>query len=187
MPIRASHIAGLISIIVTFGIGIGSARAPQAGESFRNGVFKNKVVSATTPHLEVRATLSDTEVASGARISIALDIRPKAKMHLYAPGGSYRAVAVRVESQPSIQVHDVVYPKPEDYFFAPLNEHAQVYSEPFRLALDLTVAESVDLKAPQRLPSRLTIKGSLEYQACDDKFCYLPTSVPFQWTLKINR
>ena len=127
--------------------------------------------------------LSDTEVASGARISIALDIRPKAKMHLYAPGGSYRPVAVRVESQPLIQVHDVVYPKPEDYFFAPLNEHAQVYSEPFRLALDIIVADSTD----QQPPSRLTIKGSLEYQACDDKFCYLPTSVPLQWTVKIKR
>jgi hypothetical protein len=31
----------------------------------------------------------------------------------------------------------------------------------------------------------MTIKGSLDYQACDDRMCYLPASVPFQWTLTV--
>ena len=30
-----------------------------------------------------------------------------------------------------------------------------------------------------------TIDGTLDYQACDDSVCYLPVSVPFQWTLKV--
>ena len=30
----------------------------------------------------------------------------------------------------------------------------------------------------------LTIKGTLRYQACDDKVCFRPTSVPVEWSLK---
>jgi DsbC/DsbD-like thiol-disulfide interchange protein len=145
------------------------------------------VVSAATAHLEVRATLSETAVAPGARISIAVDITPKAKMHVYAPGGQYRPVAIRIDPQPFVRAHDVVYPKPEDYFFEPLNEHAQVYSAPFRLVQDITVAEASDQKTPPRPPARLTLKAVLEYQACDDKLCYLPVSIPLQWTIKVAR
>jgi len=170
-----------------------SAARPGAAQGREGGSIsqseppsKAAVVLASTRHLSVRATLSDTEVTPGARISLVVEITPNAGMHVYAPGGTYRPVAVRLQPQPFVRAHDVVYPKPEDYFYEPLNEHAMVYSEPFRLLQDLTVGETVDPKAPFRA-SRVTLTGVLEYQACDDKFCYLPTSVPLQWTVKIKR
>jgi Disulphide bond corrector protein DsbC len=158
------------------------------GESPRKDPPANAaVLSADTKHVEVRATLSDTEVRPGARISIAIDITPKAKMHVYAPGGKYTPVTLQIQPQPFVNAHDVVYPPAEDYFFEPLNEHVQVYSEPFRLVLDVTLGEVSDQKRPASMPSRLTLKGTLDYQACDDKLCYLATSVPLQWTVKIKR
>ena len=78
----------------------------------------------------------------------------------------------------------MVYPPAKDYFFEPLREHAQVYSEPFRLVLDVTIGNR-NMSAP--MPSRLTLKATLDYQACDDRICYLATSVPLQWTVKITR
>jgi hypothetical protein len=30
------------------------------------------------------------------------------------------------------------------------------------------------------------IHGTLKYQACDDKICYLPQTVPLEWTLKLE-
>ena len=30
----------------------------------------------------------------------------------------------------------------------------------------------------------LTIKGTLRYQACDDKVCFRPTNVPVEWTVR---
>ena len=53
--------------------------------------------------------------------------------------------------------------------------------------LDVTVGQTPDQHVQLRGRSRLKLKGVLDYQACDDKFCYLPTSVPFEWTLKITR
>jgi len=175
-------------IAVMLGIGIGSAQSSNARETPRKDPAANAaVVSADTKHVAVRATLSDTEVTPGARISVAVDITPKARMHVYAPGAKYAPVTLRIQPQPFVKAHDVVYPPSEDYFFEPLNEHAQVYSEPFRLVLDVTIGEVSDQKKSAPMPSRLTLKGTLDYQACDDKFCYLATSVPLQWTVKIKR
>jgi hypothetical protein len=144
-------------------------------------------VSAETRHVDVRATLSDTEVRPGARISVAVDITPKAGMHVFAPGAKYTPVTFVIQPQLFVQAHDVVYPPAEDYFFAPLNEHAPVYGKPFRLAFDLTIGEVGDRKMSAPKPSRVTLKGTLRYQACDDRVCYLAASVPFQWTVKIER
>jgi len=31
-----------------------------------------------------------------------------------------------------------------------------------------------------------TPKGTLHYQACDDKVCYRPETIPVQWTLSLT-
>ena len=168
-------------VAVALGVTAGNA-LPTAGQS-----PKGSAVTASTKHLSVKATLSDAEVSPGTKISITFDVAPKARMHVYAPGGQYRAVAARLGLQPLLTVHEVVYPKAQTYFFEPLNERALVYSEPFQLVLDMTVGETTEQQAQLRARSRLTLKAALEYQACDDRFCYLPTSVPFEWNLKIKR
>ena len=154
---------------------------PMAGQG-----PKGSAVTASTPHLSVQATLSNAETAPGSKISITFDVTPKARMHVYAPGGQYRVVTVKLDPQPLLKVHELVYPKAQTYFFEPLNERALVYSEPFQLVQDLTVGETAEQQAKLR-GSRLKLKGVLDYQACDDKFCYLPTTVPFEWSLKITR
>ncbi len=31
----------------------------------------------------------------------------------------------------------------------------------------------------------IAIRGELKYQACDEKICYVPTSVPVSWELQV--
>ena len=45
---------------------------------------------------------------------------------------------------------------------------------------DITAGETAAQQAALRARSRLTIKGTLEYQACDTNVCYLPVSIPFE-------
>ena len=33
---------------------------------------------------------------------------------------------------------------------------------------------------------KLTIEGALKYQACDDRICYPPETVPVRWTLQVE-
>ena len=39
----------------------------------------------------------------------------------------------------------------------------------------------------EREVTMLTIKGILNYQACDDKLCFTPQSVPLTWTVTLRQ
>jgi DsbC/DsbD-like thiol-disulfide interchange protein len=146
-----------------------------------------RVISRTTPHLAFAATLSPEIIGPGTRASIVIDVTPKKGMHVYAPGSIYRPIAIAVEPNSLLRVHDPVYPKPTLYVFKPLNEEVLVYSAPFRIVLDITAGDTAADQARLRARSRLTIKGKLDYQACDETVCYLPTSVPLEWTVRVKR
>ena len=133
------------------------------------------------------ARLSHAAIGPGTRMSLVVEISPKKGMHVYAPGGQYRPVVVSVAPDRALTVHDVVYPTPTKFEFKPLNETWLVYGAPFRLVLDLTVGDTAEQRADLRTRSTLPIKGKLDYQACDDSVCYFPTSIPFEWIVKVMR
>ena len=119
-------------------------------------------------------------------MSLVFEITPKQGMHVYAPGTQYRAVTIAIEPDPLLKVHETVYPEPSRYRFEPLNEEVLVYATPFRLLIDITAGGTPAQQARLRPGARRLIKGELEYQACDDTVCYLPVTVPFQWTVRIK-
>ena len=144
-----------------------------------------RVISRATPHLTFSATISPGIIVPGARISIAVDVVPKKGMHVYAPGTQYRPVVIRLKGDPPLRVRNSVYPKPTVYRFKPLHEDVLVYDGPFRLVVEAIASDAIALRAHLRGRRQMTIKGTLDYQACDDRMCYLPASVPFQWTLRV--
>jgi cytochrome c biogenesis DsbD-like protein len=94
-------------------------------------------------------------------------------------------VSIRLQPGSLLRIHGSIYPKPTLYTFKPLKEDVLVYDAPFRLVVDVVAADFDALRAELRGRSQITIKGTLDYQACDDGVCYLPASVLFQWTLKV--
>ena len=144
-------------------------------------------LSRETPHLTVRGTAPSTPIEPGARFSIVFDVSPKTGMHIYAPGSQYRAVAVALQPHALVRVHDPVYPKATPYLFKPLNEEVPVYAMPFRLVVDVTPGETAAQRSELRGRGRVTITGTFEYQACDDRVCYFPASIPFEWTMRLTR
>jgi hypothetical protein len=56
-----------------------------------------------------------------------------------------------------------------------------------RLSRDLTIGQQAEfgpLLGPERM---LTVEGSFRYQACDEKECFPPRSIPLMWTFKIDQ
>jgi hypothetical protein len=78
------------------------------------------------------------------------------------------------------------YPASEIYFFEPLKERVPVYQKPFRLLQEVVVEATPDAQAAWKGKDALTVRGVLEYQACDDKICYNPVTVPLSWSLKLR-
>lgn len=143
--------------------------------------------TAQTAHLSLRSWAGDDTLAPGRHVSLVVDVTPATGMHVYAPGAtSYRVVALVVDETPGVRVLETGYPASETYFFAPLNERVPVYQKPFRLTREVYVEASPEAAAALGTRTSLTLSGRLEYQACDDKICYNPTSVPLSWTLAIG-
>ena len=139
------------------------------------------IVARNTPHLSFIASLSPDVVKQGGRLTLIVDVTPKKRMHVYAPGTNYRAITVTLNRNAALTPSKPVYPKPSIYFFKPLKEQVFVYDDPFKLTMTIGVG------ALQPRTARLKISGTLSYQACDDRVCYLPESVPLEWNLRVAR
>jgi peroxiredoxin len=97
----------------------------------------------SSPQIQITSYATDQTVALGTHFSLVLDITPGPLMHVYAPGVvGYKAIGLTIRAQPGMLIREARYPKPEDYFFQPLNEHVAVYQRPFRVVQDLAVDAS---------------------------------------------
>ena len=144
-------------------------------------------VRSDTMHLTLQTSISDTSVAPGKRISLVFDVKPKRNMHVYAPGRhDYQVIAARLDPQPWLKVMPPRYPASEIYHFKELNERVATYGKAFRLVQDVTVLATQEVQKQLATTPTITLSGSLEYQACDDKVCYAPTSVPIRFTLTVQ-
>jgi DsbC/DsbD-like thiol-disulfide interchange protein len=127
-----------------------------------------------TLHLKVTTSVS-AKPARGGQTSLFVDVEPKPTMHVYAPGqDGFIVVTLTLDKDPAFTAATAKFPTPEKLLFEPLNETQLVYSKPFRIVQDITRVKQ----------GPLTVKGTLRYQACDDKVCYRPTNVPVEWTLR---
>ena len=141
----------------------------------------------SSPQVEVTSFVTDSTVAPGTHFSIVLDIKPAKGVHVYAPGVTgYKPIALSVAPAPNLIIRDARYPHPEDYHFKPLNEHVPVFQRPFRIVQDVMLDPSREGSAALKDVTTLTIKGRFEYQACDDKVCFLPQTTPLEWTINLK-
>ena len=58
--------------------------------------------------------------------------------------------------------------------------------KPFTLVQEVVLEGTPQAQAAFRGKNAVTVSGALEYQACDDKICYNPTTVPLSWTLNLR-
>jgi peroxiredoxin len=141
----------------------------------------------STPQLDVTTYPSNPAVAVGNRFSLVFEVTPKPGMHVYAPGAtSYRIIKATIAEQPYVRALPLTYPASEIYHFVPLDERVPVYMKPFTLVQEVVVDGSLEAQKVLRGQETLVVNGTLEYQACDDKLCYNPVSVPLTWTLQLR-
>jgi peroxiredoxin len=157
----------------------------------RLGKLGSSVDAAATKisaaHVTLTTYVTDREAAPGTHFSLVLDIVPGPRVHVYAPGVSgYKPIALTVEPQPALVARAPQFPKAEDYFFKPLNEHVAVYQKPFRIVQDLEIDPAPQAAAALKDRTAMTIAGALTYQACDDALCFTPQSVPLTWTIGLR-
>jgi Disulphide bond corrector protein DsbC len=118
-------------------------------------------------------------VKPGQTVKLFVDVTPRPKMHVYAPGAKdYLPIALELNS-PGVRAGKLTYPASQDWYFEPTKEHVPVFNAPFRLTQDI----AVDANGK---PGTLYVTGVLKYQACDDTICYNPVTAPVSWTINVK-
>jgi DsbC/DsbD-like thiol-disulfide interchange protein len=169
------------ALALTVAIGITVTAVPSAGA-------RSAAEPTTTRHLHVATSASADAVAPGGRVSLVVEITPKPNMHVYAPGQKdFIPVSLTLASTDAVKAETAQFPAAEKLVVKDLGEMHLVYSRPFRIVQDVTIATSRALinRSGTRGAS-LTVKGTLKYQACDNTICYAPVSVPVTWTLALQ-
>lgn len=140
-----------------------------------------------TDHLSVVVGPSEATAAAGSRVSLTLDVKPRPGVHVYAPGNAdYIPVALRVDPQPNLTLSPTTFPPAEDFYFKPLDEHVKVYEKPFRIVQDVMLDGSPAAQKALKASGTVTVSGSFDYQACDDRVCFAPKTVPITWTIRVK-
>ncbi len=143
----------------------------------------------STNHVDVTSFISDAMVAPGNHFSVVLDVAPHPHLHVYAPGAEthgYRVISLKLDPHPQIRALAVQYPASETYYFKPLKERVPVFQKPFRLAQELVLDGSAAGQEALRGKDEINITGVLQYQACDEKICYTPVSLPLTWKVSLR-
>jgi DsbC/DsbD-like thiol-disulfide interchange protein len=142
--------------------------------------------SVAGKYLAARLSVSDRLAAPGHRITLIADVAPGRNIHVYAPGQQgYIAIELKLDRSADFKAGTVRFPASREYFFAPLNERVQVFDRPFRITQDIMLALTPSLRKRATAKETLTVSGTLEYQACDDKVCFRPDSVPLTWSITL--
>jgi len=117
--------------------------------------------------------------AAGSKVSLAIDVTPKAGVHVYAPGTKdFIPIELKVTAQPDIKAGKVVYPKSEMMTFA--DQKVPVFEKPFKLTTDATIAKTA------KAGSTITVNGEVHLQACTEQICYPPETIPVSWTVSVK-
>ena len=137
------------------------------------------LAAAAPIQLTFSTAMSAPAVKPGQTLRLFVDIVPRPKMHVYAPGAKdYSPIALELNSA-GVRAGKLTYPASQDLYFEPTKEHVPVYQSPFRLTQDVVVAVTAK-------PGTLIITGVLKYQACDETICYNPVTEPLSWTVSIK-
>ena len=184
-PLRRAVCASLLAMASGIGgmspIGAQVLQSPAA-----SAATAGPVATVRTSHLSVQAAVNPVAVAPGAKLSLAIEVTPRRGMHVYAPGKhDYQVVRFTPDGRSWLTAQPLKYPPSEIYHFVPLDERVETYLKPFTLVQEFAVPGSPEARKALAGQKSVTISGTLEYKACDDKVCYAPAKVPLSLTLDV--
>ena len=87
--------------------------------------------------------------------------------------------AVRLDSVGGLRAGAVIYPKGKTWRLEGTTENLLVYGGEFDVKIPLIIDHDAS-------PGDRVVKGSVDFQACDNHVCFLPESAPISVTVKIQ-
>lgn len=161
------------------GNGVLAKLFPELGEEVSDTV--------EAPHLQLAVGQSDRIGVPGNLVTLSAKIKLPADVHVYAPGTKgYKPIRLVIDPLPDFELRQADYPRAKILYLPAIKERVPVFEGTFRIRQELKVNSMTAFSGAIATDGKpVTINGTLEYQACDSKICYLPASVPVTWNLQI--
>jgi hypothetical protein len=144
-------------------------------------------VEHRTPHVTLTTRVSNATVYGGSRLALIADLALPPRMHVYAPGVGkpYIPIDWSLAESPAWVAYEARYPKARKLRLEAIQETVPVYEGKVRLIREVKIAQ---LREAQKFArdGKLVVEGSFRYQACDDRVCYAPQTIPSRWELTLE-
>jgi peroxiredoxin len=152
---------------------------PELGEEVSDAV--------EAPHLQLRVGQSDRTAVPGNLITLTAEVQLPPDVHVYAPGTKgYKPIQLTIEPQPDFALKQASYPAAKILYLPAIKEKVPVFEGAFKIRQELKANSATDFSGALGAEGKqVTLKGTLDYQACDSKICFLPVSVPVEWHVQI--
>ena len=152
---------------------------PELGEEVTDTV--------EAPHLQLSMEQSDRIAVPGNLVTLTAELRLPPDVHVYAPGTKgYKSIKLAIDPLPDFELKQASYPAAKILYLPAIKESVPVLEGVFRIRQEVKVNSTAAFSGALGADGKtVMVKGSLEYQACDSKICYLPTTVPVEWQLQI--
>ncbi len=134
------------------------------------------------PRAQVTPILEQESAAPGSTVRTAVRVSLPEGLHANAHkprDPSLIPVVLTVNAPSGVTVEEIVYPEPTDLRQENAPQPLSVYEREFVIGAVLRIAANA-------APGPLEIPLRLRYQACNEKLCYLPTTVQSAWALQIG-
>jgi DsbC/DsbD-like thiol-disulfide interchange protein len=115
----------------------------------------------------------EVKPGAGARIAVQVTVRPG--YHVQAnpvENPSLIPITLKIDPAEGISVGEPLYPTAKRLRLSGASEDLVVYDGTFAIAIPVKVGQN------SKAGAKVTLKGSLRYQACDDSHCLFPVTLP---------
>lgn len=150
-------------------------RAPAAGPT------------ATRSRIRLTPSASATVARGGQHLRLSLEAVLGPRLHAYAPGAppEFIPVSWTLKPSPAFKAAGPQWPVPEMTQLYGVDEKVPNFSGKFEVSRQITLA-SQQVLATAAPNGELVIEGQFRYQACDDRVCFPPETVPLTWKILIE-
>jgi hypothetical protein len=82
--------------------------------------------------------------------------------------------------------HGFSYPASRMMHLKAIDETVPVYRGVIQMTREITFGPEAALKPLVESTGELAVKGSFLYQACDERKCYVPETIPLEWRFEFQ-
>ena len=134
------------------------------------------------PTAELTPTVEQRTTQPGQTVTLVLRVELPENIHVQSDEPRDRFVIptlLTVTPPEGVAVEEITYPEATDFILEGQEEPLAVFGHEFTIDVRLALEEDLS-------PGEIVVPGSLLYQACDDRVCFVPATAAVEWHVDVE-